>query len=67
MKMPKIKSKKASELIKSILTRDSNKFFPEIQKKIFTGKIFLPTTLVQLKLFNLYSFTPWRILKLPWS
>lgn len=35
MKMPKIKSKKASELIKSILKRDSNKFFPEIQKKNF--------------------------------
>ena len=35
MKMPKIKSKKASELIKSILKRDSNIFFPEIQKKTF--------------------------------
>ena len=70
MKVPKIKSKKASELIKSILKKKiSNIFFQKFGKKKNTqnfslGKYYSQQFQSSLKLFKLYTFMPWRILKL---
>ena len=56
MKVPKIKSKKASELIKSILKKKNLQYIlSEIREKkkhtkLFTGKILLPTIPVQSKI-----------------
>lgn len=54
MKVPKIKSKKASELIKTILKKKNLQYIlPEIREKkkqLFTGKILLPTIPVQSKI-----------------
>lgn len=53
MKVPKIKSKKASELIQSVLKKISNIFFQKFGKKktqLFTGKILLPTIPVRSKI-----------------
>lgn len=69
MKVPKIKSKKASELIKSILKKISNIFFQKFGRKknnknFSLGKYYSQQFQSSLKLFKLYTFMPRRILKL---
>lgn len=68
MKVPKIKNKKASELIKTILKKKiSNIFFQKFGKKknnFSLGKYYSQRFQSSLKLFKLYTFVPQRILKL---
>lgn len=69
MKLPKIKSKKASELIKSILKKNSPIYSSrnsgeKKNQNFLLGKYYSQQFQSSLKLFKLYTFMPRRILKL---